>query len=231
MHEVGTIRTASFRLGGMNIVYNPDTIIMTAIVFALILLLFIWLSRGIKKVPGRKQMFLETVMSAFDKLVKDTIGTDYRKYFPLITTLFLFVMFSNWLGVVPTLEEPTKDLNTPLGLAMVIFFVTHFSGVKYKGLIGYIKEFFEPIPFLFPLNIVGEIGKFVSLFFRLFGNIFGGSVIIWVAYTMILKTAWTAWIMIFLGPVLYGYFGIFVGMIQAFVFTMLSMTYIAVAKN
>ncbi len=231
MGEVGTIQTAAFDLGSLHIVFNPRTIMMTWIVFAAMLIFFIWLSRNLKKVPGRRQALAEVIIEMFDNLVKDTVGSDHRRYFPLIMTIFLFVLFSNWIGVVPGLEEPTKDLNTPMALALIVFIVTNFSGVKYKGIINYIKGFFEPIAFLFPINVVGELGKFVSLFFRLFGNIFGGSVIIWVAYTMLMKSWWTSWIMIFLGPALYGFFGIFVGLIQAFVFMMLSMTYISIAKN
>jgi|MTBAKSStandDraft_1061840.scaffolds.fasta_scaffold37293_4 F-type H+-transporting ATPase subunit a len=231
MHEVGVVQTASFDLGPLHIVFNPVTLLMTWIVIALILITFIWLSRKMKQIPGRRQAAVEMVMEMFDNLVKETIGKDYRRFLPLILTIFLFVLFSNWVGIIPFMQEPTKDLNTPLGLAVIVFFVTHFSGIKYNGLFRYIKSFFEPIPFLFPLNVVGEIGKFVSLFFRLFGNIFGGSVIIWVAYTMLMSSWWTSWILVALGPFLAGFFGLFVGLIQAFVFMMLSMTYIAVAKN
>ena len=138
MGEVGTIQTAAFDLGSLHIVFNPRTIMMTWIVFAAMLIFFIWLSRNLKKVPGRRQALAEVIIEMFDNLVKDTVGSDHRRYFPLIMTIFLFVLFSNWIGVVPGLEEPTKDLNTPMALALIVFIVTNFSGVKYKGIIKYI---------------------------------------------------------------------------------------------
>ncbi|HDS02807.1 MAG TPA: ATP synthase F0 subunit A [Firmicutes bacterium] len=231
MSDIGVIRTVSFDLGPLHIVFNPLTVIMTWIVIAVILILFIWFSRKRERIPGRRQAAVEMIIEMFDDLVAETIGKDHRRYLPLVLTIFIFVLFSNWTGVIPLLQEPTKDLNTPLGLALVVFLVTHFSGVKYNGIFKYLKSFFEPIAVLFPINVVGELGKFVALFFRLFGNIFGGSVIIWVAYTMLMPSWWTRWIMLALGPFMAAFFGLFVGLIQAFVFMMLSMTYIAVAKN
>ncbi len=361
MHEVGVIKTLTFSLFGQLFTFNPNTVIMTLIVMAVIFLLFFILSRNISKVPTRKQVFLEMIIGMFDDLVKASMGNDHRKYFPIIMSIFLFVLFSNWIGIFPNIlgffpqndpeyfhdnefkkysaeklidavsadaygftfdegmnsvdkinnflknsgfydtwhassktredaeiitlqektasfrskpfhdlehfqqkylmrlnrvilektypelcpqspwgipgavknfesAEPTKDLNTTMGLALVVFLITHFSGVFYKGLRHYLWEFCQPIPALLPLNLIGEAGKFISLFFRLFGNIFGGGVIILVGYSMLAK-GFTTFAMVFMGPVFILYFGLFAGLIQAFVFTMLSMTFIAGAKN
>lgn len=231
MQNLGTIETASFKIAGLDIVFNPNTLIMIWIVIFLLFFGLYFLSRKLKKVPGRGQTLLEMIVGGFDDLVQESIGENHRKYTPFILTIFLFVLISNWLGIVPFLTSPTKDLNTPLGLGILVFFVTMYSAIRYKSLFKFIKEFFEPVWFLFPINIVGEIGKFISLIFRLFGNIFGGAVIIWVAFTMLLKSWWSSWILVFLGPAMYGFFGLFIGAIQAFVFAMLSMTYIAIMKN
>ncbi len=231
MSEVGSIDTTSFQIGELNIVFNHHTLIMIWIVIFVICLALYLLTRNMTKIPSRGQTVVEMLVGYFDKLAKESLGKNHRKYLPFIVTIFLFILISNWIGIVPFLAEPTKDLNTPMGIGILVLFVTIYSGIRYNGFLGFIKEFFEPVWFLFPINVVGEIGKFISLIFRLFGNVFGGSVIVWVGFTMLLKTWWTGWILVFLGPALYGFFGLFIGAIQAFVFTMLSMTYISIVKN
>jgi F-type H+-transporting ATPase subunit a len=132
----------------------------------------------------------------------------------------MFLLISNWLGIIPHLHEPTKDLNTPLSLGLMGFVIAHHAGIKSKGLKAYLKEYCSPIFFMLPLNVIGEIAKVVSVSFRLFGNIMGGSIIIlvvsYLSYNLILP------------PLLNAFFGLFVGTIQAFVFTMLTVVYISV---
>jgi F-type H+-transporting ATPase subunit a len=111
-------------------------------------------------------------------------------------------------------------LNTPLGLGILGFVVAHYTGIKYKGWKGYLSAYFEPIAFMFPLNIISELAKVVSISFRLYGNIIGGSIIIIVVSSLVYNLV--------LPPLLNGFFGLFVGAIQAFVFTMLTLVYISV---
>ncbi len=125
---------------------------------------------------------------------------------------------------VPAFEEPTKNLNVPLGMAVLfVVLIGHGSQIRIHGITGYIKDYFSPGGFIgvamFPLNVVGKIAEVVSISFRLFGNIFGGVVIITVVSGLLYHVIF---------PVgLYGFFGVFVGTVQAFVFTMLALTYIA----
>lgn len=132
----------------------------------------------------------------------------------------MFLLLSNWLGIIPYLEEPTKDLNTPLSLGIMGFAIAHYAGIKSKGFKEYAKEYFQPMFFMMPLNLIGELSKIVSISFRLFGNIMGGAIIIlvvsYLTYSVILP------------PFLNAFFGLFVGTIQAFVFTMLTLVYISV---
>ncbi|MBW1840886.1 MAG: F0F1 ATP synthase subunit A, partial [Deltaproteobacteria bacterium] len=118
------------------------------------------------------------------------------------------------------LEEPTKDLNTPLSLGLMGFCIAHYAGIKSKGFKQYLKEYCEPIFFMAPLNIIGEFAKIISISFRLFGNIMGGSIIIvvvsYLTYSLVIP------------PFLYAFFSLFVGTVQAFVFTMLTIVYISV---
>jgi F-type H+-transporting ATPase subunit a len=221
--------------------------------------------------PGRGQVLLETVVSAFDDLVRQSLGPNRgRKYLPYIGTLFLFIWSCNMIGLipfpglqvggerwqdfnhnhvydpgepftdadgdgihdhgvpVPAFEEPTMNLNVPLGMAILfVLLIGHGSEIRYHGVGGYIKSYFSPPGVIgivmFPLNVVGKVAELVSISFRLFGNIFGGVVIISVVssllYSMVVPVG------------LYGFFGIFVGTVQAFVFTMLALTYISMGAS
>lgn len=200
---------------------NYVTVLMTWVVMAIIIVSAVLIARRLKEVPGRVQLVVEFLARFFDGLIKDALASDDRAYLPLIGTLFIFLILSNWIGIIPGLEEPTKDINTPLSLGVMGFFIWHFSGVRAKGVMEYIKEFFQPIFFMMPLNIVGELAKVISISFRLFGNIMGGAIIIVVVSHLL---------MFIVVPILLnGFFGVFVGSVQAFVFTMLYLTYTSVA--
>jgi F-type H+-transporting ATPase subunit a len=132
----------------------------------------------------------------------------------------------NWIGVVPTLKCPTADLNTTLGLALLVLFVAHGSGIATKGFLPYIKGYFEPYfiaPLAFFINVAGEFGKTVSHSFRLFGNILGGGLIIVVISHLVHH--------LFVPIFLFAFFGFFTGTIQAFVFMMLALVYISVQRK
>ena len=210
---------------------NMATLIFSWLVMG-ILILLAWLAgRNLQRKPGRFQVVVELIGSFFDGLCRDTLGSRGRKYVAYVGTLFLFIWLSNLIGIVPFCEEPTRDLNTPVSLAVVAIAVAQISAVRVNGLKAWLMEFCEPafrikgvwIPnvFMLPLNIVGEAGKAISLPFRLFGNIFGGAVIILVISSLVQHIG--------LPLLLNMFFGMFVGTIQAFVFTMLSLTYVAVA--
>ena len=125
---------------------------------------------------------------------------------------------------IPEPEEPTSNVSTTLSLALLfVLLIGHGSSIKYNGIKGYIADYFSPGGFIgcamFPLNAVGKVAEVVSISFRLFGNIFGGAVIISVVSGLVYY--------VILPPFLYGYFSIFVGTVQAFVYTMLALTYIS----
>jgi F-type H+-transporting ATPase subunit a len=122
--------------------------------------------------------------------------------------------------VFPHLAEPTKDLNTPLGLGIMGFFIAHYAGIRAKGFKRYAKDYFEPIFLMAPLNMIGEIAKVVSISFRLYGNIMGGAIIVLVVSHLVYS--------LILPPFLIAFFSLFIGTIQAFVFTMLTLVYISV---
>jgi F-type H+-transporting ATPase subunit a len=209
-----------FEIAGYRITLNSETLIMSWIVMGILILFAVVATRRISILPGPYQTIAELMVDAFQGLVNDALDERNRHYFPLIITLFLFLWLSNMLGVIPFLSEPTKDLNTPLAYGILGFFIAHYAGIKTKGFKAYASEYFQPMFFMAPLNIIGELSKVVSISFRLFGNIMGGAIIILVVSHLVYNLV--------LPPLLNAFFGLFVGTIQAFVFTMLTLVYISV---
>jgi F-type H+-transporting ATPase subunit a len=221
MNELGKIHQLIVPFLGSELTFNLEAIAMTWIVFGLLIGFGYLASRSRSPLPGPLQVVGELLVTNLWGLVEDALGKEMaRKYAPLISALFMFLVMSNWLGILPHLEEPTKDLNTPLGLGIMGFCIAHYAGIRSKGLKHYIKEYFQPIFFMMPLNLIGELAKVISISFRLFGNIMGGSIIILVVSHLTYS--------IVLPPFLNAFFGLFVGVIQGFVFTMLTLVYISV---
>ena len=221
MEELGKIHQLVFHIAGYPIRLNIEVMIMTWIVIA-VLIVFGWLCSSRRAmVPNRFQIVGELLVSKLYELTEDAMGKYLAQtYAPLICALFMFLVLCNWLGIIPHLHEPTKDLNTPLSLGLMGFVIAHYAGIKSKGFKHYAKEYFQPMFFMMPLNVIGELAKVVSISFRLFGNIMGGSIIITVVSYLTYS--------IVLPPLLNAFFGLFVGTIQAFVFTMLTVVYISV---
>ncbi len=220
MEELGKIHQLIIDIAGYQITLNLEVMIYTWTVITL-LLLFGWACSSKRSlIPTRLQVLGELIVSKLYELTEDAMGEELaKKYAPLVSALFLFLLLSNWIGILPHLEEPTKDLNTPLSLGIMGFVIAHYVGIKTKGLKGYMRQYFEPMFFMMPLNLIGELAKIVSISFRLFGNIMGGSIIILVVTYLVMD--------IILPPFLNAFFGLFVGAIQAFVFTMLTVVYIS----
>jgi len=221
MQELGKIHQLVFEIAGFRLAFNLKVMVMTWIVI-FVLLLFGYLSSKRRNViPGRLQVLGELLVETLYDLTKDAMGEKAaRTYAPMVTALFMFLLMCNWIGIIPHMEEPTKDLNTPLALGIMGFVIAHYAGIRSKGFKAYAKEYFQPMFIMMPLNLIGELSKIVSIAFRLFGNIMGGSIIIlvvsYLSYSLVLP------------PLLNAFFGLFVGTIQAFVFTMLTIVYISV---
>jgi F-type H+-transporting ATPase subunit a len=221
MEDLTKIPQFVINIAGMNLVFNLETIVMTWIVMGALIFFGFLATRKMHFLPNPFQVVAEFLVGAFYNLTKDALDEEMAKrYFPLICGLFMFLLLSNWLGIIPKLSEPTKDLNTPLGFGIMGFFIAHHAGIKAKGIKGYLSEYFQPIFFMAPLNVIGELAKVVSISFRLYGNILGGSIIILIVSHLVYGLV--------LPPLLICFFGLFVGSIQAFVFTMLTVVYISV---
>lgn len=221
MNEIGGIYQLIVRIGDYTFHFNLTAIVMTWIVIALLLFFGYMASRRRHVLPNSIQVVGELLVAQFYGLTESTLGKERAKsYAPLIVALFMFLLLSNWIGAIPHMTEPTTDLNTPLSLGLMGFVLAHYAGIRAKGFKGYIKTYFEPIVFMLPMNLIGELAKVISISFRLFGNMMGGAIIILVVSHLIYSLV--------LPPFLYAFFSLFIGTIQAFVFTMLTVVYIAV---
>jgi F-type H+-transporting ATPase subunit a len=190
-----------------------DIIFITAIIL---------IRKSLAHFPSKAQVVVEMLYNAFEGLVRDTIGNKLIYYTPYIVTIFLFVWISNMMGLfpIPGFMEPTRNLNVPLGLGIIVFCVVHFTAFREKGIWGHLQNFVNPVKNpLAILDIVSEISKIVSISFRLFGNILGGAIIFVVVSSLVKFVVFPVGLNLF--------FGLFVGTVQAFVFTMLALTYIS----
>lgn len=183
-------------------------------------------------VPGKLQAALESLYLFLDDLVEQMLGKWKVKYIGYIGPLFIFILLSNILmfipipgvtfnnGVIeiaPAFRSPTGDLNTTVGLAMLTTITFLGTSLKLNGVVGHLKGLLHPMPIMLPINLVGELAKPTNISIRLFGNMFAGSVIIGLMY----KAA-----PVVVPAPLHLYFDLFGGMVQTFVFTMLSLVYI-----
>ncbi len=211
-----------FDIAGLQI----KSTITTTWLIMILLGVFAWLAtRNLKEEPEAfsLQNIAEFLVESINGLVETAMGKGMNKYVPYIGTLVMYLALANLIGIVPgrdlfSLYTPTADLNTTFALALITFIAVHTSGIKSKGIGAYIKGYFEPMPFLVPLNIIGAIADPVSLSFRLFGNMLGGVVIMGLLYNVVA---------IVIPGVASLYFDVFAGVLQAFIFTMLTMTYIS----
>jgi F-type H+-transporting ATPase subunit a len=192
-------------------------VVYTWIIMAIVSVLFIVLGKHLKVRPGRFQNVLEWIVETIDHLIRDMIPEQPRLFLPVVGTLTIFITAANLGGLIPGLKSPTTDLNTPLALAIVVFFSVHYYGIRRKGLLGHLKHYVEPIFILLPIEVASELARTMSLTFRLFGNILGEEIVIAVLF-LILPV---------LIPVPMMLFSIFTSVIQAYVFTLLTVVYIS----
>ena len=189
-----------------------STIISTWVAMALIITIVLLVS---KSFPVALDMIGETLTSIVSGVMTNQ---DTDSYLPLLGSLAIFIAVSNSIGIVPILTAPTSDINTPIALSLVVFFSVHFYGIKRKGLVNYFKEFASPV-FLLPFEIIGQISRTLSLSLRLFGNIISGELISAIVFGLIPLIA----------PLPFVGLSLFIGILQAYVFTALSSLYIDLA--
>ncbi len=226
----------------------PDHVTYTWVVLALLTLLAFVASRDLQLVPRGLQNFMEVVLEQFLTLLDEVVGPEGRRYLPLIATLGLFILVSNLMGLVPGLMAPTSNLNTTAACALIVFFTYHWIGIRKQGIGPYLRHLGGPVLWLAPLMLVIEIfshlARPLSLAVRLFGNMMGGHILLAVMFLLMGFDGLLGWLLT--GKLLALAIGLpgvslliaftagfllplklFVAFLQAFIFCMLSMLYIA----
>jgi F-type H+-transporting ATPase subunit a len=177
-----------------------------------------WLvTRGLSLIAGSWQAVIEAIVVGIEEQISGLLNRDGDPFLPLLGTLFIFLVVANLSGIVPGIRAPTASIETPAALASVIFASVHVFGVRFQGLGRYLKGYLKPNPVLLPLNILAEITRSFSLAMRLFGNIMSEELVV----AIILALAGL------LVPIPFMAFGILVGLVQAYIFTVLAAVYIA----
>jgi F-type H+-transporting ATPase subunit a len=182
------------------------------------------------EVPGRMQLAFETLSNAVSNQVESSVGPKGRRIVPLAMTLFLLILISNWLEMLPSghtpqyLPSPTGDVNMDYALAITVIILVHATWIRTQGLGQYVKHYFHPFWPMFPINVIEEIAKPLTLALRLFGNIFSGGIMILLIWALL------PWFTVpFLDLVWKAFDGLFVAPIQAFIFSLLTILYFQAA--
>ena len=207
---------------------NMDTILTAWIAMIAIMLLTFVITRKLDIFPDSIQTIAEQFMGFIEGIIKSYMDKEGLKHTPLIASLFLFILFANLEGQFPWRlfplpgepASPTNDINTTLGLALVVSVYYIGAGIMEKGF-GYFKHYLQPMWFLFPFNLLEDFTRPLSLSLRLFGNILAGELIIVILVSMVP----------YLAPVPMMLFELFVAFLQAYIFAVLATNYIAAATS
>ena len=207
---------------GPPLVHKPmDHVWMALFVVLFCLIFFGYWKRKYNIYPTFVQQALEVYYRFVENLVRDMIGPGWKRYFPLIGTLGIFILLSNLMGLIPIFKSPTSNINVTFGCAITVFVYYHAQGIREQGLWKYLKHFAGPVWWLawlfIPVEIIGHFARPVSLSVRLFGNIFGEDTVILILFMLVP----------FVVPLPLMCLAIFTSLVQTLVFIMLSCVYIA----
>jgi F-type H+-transporting ATPase subunit a len=170
---------------------------------------------------SRWQNLLEVLVTGMRDQIRDVAHEDPRQFLPFIGTLFLFIATSNLMAVVPGFEPPTGSLSTTTALAICVLLAVPLYGIAERGFGGYLRKYVQPTFFMLPFNIIGEVSRTLALAIRLYGNVMSGTVVVGILIG----------ISPFLFPVVMELLGLLTGLIQAYIFAVLAMVYIASATR
>ena len=232
--KIGEFVVWNLKIGNYNFPLHGEILVYSWIVMALIVGLAWLATRGMSiDKPTRAQTVFEAIIEFLRNALLDTAGPVMLPVFTIPATLFLFILFSNLIGMIPIpglevflphahnyhfIKSPSEDISFTMAMGLVVFISMFYYGIKLGG-VAYIKSFFKPFFLFFPIHLIDFAIKPVTLGFRLFGNIFSGAIFLLVLYNLLPPLA----------PVLALALGVFVGCIQSYLFFMLSTAYIASA--
>jgi F-type H+-transporting ATPase subunit a len=197
------------------------TLVFTWFVMGLLILGSWWITRKLSAStqisPG--QNLLEVLVLGLNDQIRDVSGQAPTTYLPFVGTLFVFIAASNLLSILPGYQPPTGSLSTTAALAICVFVAVPLFGIRQHGLRAYVKQYLEPTPIMLPFNLIGDVSRIISLAVRLFGNVMSGTMIV----AILLSIAPLFF------PVVMQVFGLLTGLIQAYIFAVLAMVFIAAA--
>lgn len=194
-------------------------VIYSWVIIILLIVLASLATKGISMIPTKAQNVFEVILSGMEEFMVDITGEEGRWLFPIIATVFIYIASCNLIGLVPGFLPPTANLNTTASCALTVVIFTHYIGLKYHG-VKYVKHFMGPVwwmsPLIFIIEIIGHIARILSLSFRLFGNMMGHEIVLAILFGLA---------GLFFAPLPIMALGIFVAIVQAFVFFLLSIIY------
>lgn len=199
------------------------TLVYTWAVMAFLTLASWLVTRQLSSGPAlsRWQNLLEVILTHMRDQIRDVSRHRPERYLPFVGTLFLFILVSNVLSVVPGFESPTASLSTTTALAACVFVAVPLFGVAEQGILGYLKNYTQPTWIMLPFNVIGELSRTIALAIRLYGNVMSGALIVGILLSLV---------PLFF-PVVMNLLGLITGVIQAYIFAILAMVYIAAATR
>jgi F-type H+-transporting ATPase subunit a len=199
------------------------TMVYTWLIMAILVIGSIAITRNLssERTMSRWQNLMEIIVGTIRSEIRDIVKEGVDSYFPFIGTLFLFILLSNLLSFIPGYVAPTSSLTTTSALAMLVFFAVPIYGITKQGIIEYLKEYFRPNFIFFPFHIMGEISRTLALAVRLFGNM--------MSHEKVIAILLAVTPLFF--PVVMQALGLLIGLIQAYIFVVLAMVYIASATQ
>ncbi len=194
-----------------------DSVVITWCGMAVAIALGYVAGRRLTLYPRKWQNLLEAAVDAVNSAIEEVMERDPWPFMPVIFTLWFSIGAANLTGIVPGLISPTRDISTAAALAALSFFSVHYYGIRFMGLRNYMKHYFEPVWILFPFHIISELSRTLALMLRLFGNIISGEM---VAGVLLIVAG-------FLVPVPFAFLEVVVAILQAYIFGMLTLIFIA----
>ena len=204
----------------------PEHVTFAVLVFLFCALFFPIMRRSLSvEQPGKVQQILELVVEFLNSQMEEVIGHGGKKYLPMVATIGFFILLMNLCGQIPGFASPTSSINVTVGCALVVFLYYNYLGARKQGLVAYLKHFAGPVPLMAPLmvpiEIISHLARPFSLSVRLFANIFGEHQVVAVFFALIP----------FIVPIPIMALGLFTSVLQAFIFMVLTMVYIAGAVS
>jgi F-type H+-transporting ATPase subunit a len=205
---------ALFHLGPVPITAG---VVATWVIMAVLVIGSIFISRRLSLVPSKTQAFFELIVDTVDGQIRDTMRLEPAPYRAFVGTLFIFIFVANWSSLIPGVEPPTAHIETDAALALLVFIAVIWFGIRASGIRGYLSTFASPNPIMIPLNFIESLTRTFSLLVRLFGNVMSGVFVIGIVLSL-------AGLLV---PIPLMALDLLTGAVQAYIFAILAMVFIA----